>query len=116
MKDLIIFQKMYDFILWIYPTIKKFPKSEQYVLGQRIEQTCLNILEHIIASVTTKQSVGELAKADIELEKLRIFIRLSKDLQCMDFKKYEHASKQVVEIGKLLGGMLKSSTFVSNKL
>lgn len=114
MKDLIIFQKMYDFILWIYPTIKKFPKSEQYVLGQRIEQTCLNILEHIIASVTTKHAITELKQADIELEKLRIFIRLSKDLQCMDFKKYEHASKQVVEIGKLLGGMLRANREVTH--
>lgn len=109
MKDLIIFQKMYDFILWIYPTIKKFPKSEQYVLGQRIEQTSLTILEHIIASVTTKQAFVELKKADIELEKLRIFIRLAKDLQCMDFKKYEFASKQVVEIGKLLGGFMRAN-------
>lgn len=108
MKDLIIFQKTYDFILWFYPAVRKFPKSERHVLGQRIEETSLSVLEHIIASVTTKQAFTELKKADIELEKLRIYIRLAKDLQCIDFKKYELASQRVVEIGKLLGGMIKT--------
>jgi len=35
-----------------------------------------------------------------------VFIRLSKDLKILDFKKYESSSKQLDEMGKLLGGLI----------
>ena len=57
LKDMQIFQKMYEFMLWLYPTVKKFPKSEKYVLGERIEITALNVMEGIIAS--NYEFVGE---------------------------------------------------------
>lgn len=48
LQDLVIFQKVYDLILWMYPTVNKFPKSQRFVLGQRIENTILKLLEGII--------------------------------------------------------------------
>jgi len=46
-KNLAIFEKTYDLILWIYPTVNKFPKSQRFVLGQHIENTVLELLEGI---------------------------------------------------------------------
>jgi len=47
-QDLVIFQKVYDLILWLYPAVNKFPKSQRFVLGQQIENTVLEILKGII--------------------------------------------------------------------
>lgn len=44
-----------------------------------------------------------------QLESLRIFVKLSKYLQWIDFKKYEYASKLVVEIAKLIGEMFRAN-------
>ena len=107
LRDLHIFQKMYDFILWLYPCVKKFPKSEKYVLGERIEKTALNVMEGIIASNCEFDKKETLKKTSVELEKLRIFIRLAKDQKLMNFKQYETASRMVNEIGKILGGLIK---------
>ncbi|MFA5714569.1 MAG: four helix bundle protein [Candidatus Paceibacterota bacterium] len=42
--DLVIFQKTYDLILWIYPVVNGFPKSQRFVLGQKIENILISFL------------------------------------------------------------------------
>ena len=46
--DLIIFQKTYDLILWAYPVINQFPKTQRFVLGQQIENILVGILKKMI--------------------------------------------------------------------
>lgn len=111
--ELKIFQKTYDLILYLYPVVNKFPKSEKFVLGQRIENTALNVLEGIIVANQEVDKEDRLKKTSVELEKLRIFIRLAKDLKFIGFKQYGHVSKMVNEIGKMLGGMIKKFTSIS---
>lgn len=107
LRDMQIFHKMYEFMLWLYPAVNKFPKSEKYVLGERIEKTALNVMEGVIASNCEFDKTETLKKTNVELEKLRIFIRLAKDQKLMDFNKYETASRMINEIGNLLGGLIK---------
>ena len=48
-----------------------------------------------------------LVEADVELEKVRLHLRLAHELRLLTTGQYEHASRAVVEIGRLLGGWLK---------
>ena len=50
-----------------------------------------------------------LSEADLELEKLRLYLRLAQDMRYLSFKHYEHAARLVTEVGKLLGGWLKAT-------
>lgn len=107
-KDLLIFQKVYDLALWMYPQINKFPKQQRFVLGQRIETTFVRIIELIIESTSPNYNRNySLRKIDTELDKLRIFVRLSRDLNFLSVKNYLSASDKINEIGKLLGGLKK---------
>ncbi len=110
LNDLTVFQKTYELILCLYPMANKFPKSQRFVLAQRIENSALNILEYIIIANNEFNKENALRKASVELEKLRIFIRLAKDLSFISFKKYEYVSKLINEVGKLLGGWIKSQS------
>ena len=47
---------------------------------------------------------------DIEIEVLRTFLRLSLDQKYINLHKYEFWSKQLNEIGKMLGGWMKATT------
>ena len=107
LNDFKLFEDTYNFILWLWPVISKFPKSEKFVLGEKLKQTTIFFLENIIAfNNTDSDKKRYLFQASIELEKLRVFVRLSKDLKILDFKKYESSSKQLDEMGKLLGGLI----------
>jgi four helix bundle protein len=106
-RELIIYQKHYDFMLYSFPIIGRFPKEQRFVLGQQIENSMLEIGQMIVHANKLRQKKGKLYEIDIELEKLRFLIRLAKDLKMMSISKYGHHCERLDEIGRLLGGWLK---------
>ena len=108
-QDLKIFQKTYDFMLWIYPRINAFPKSQRFVLGQQMQNSVIDILKGIIQANTERNKLPYLKQVSTDLDKLRILVRLSKDLHFINIRKYECACSYVNEIGRMLGGWIKSA-------
>lgn len=107
-QNLAIFEKTYELILWLYPTVNKFPKTQRFVLGQHIENTILKILEGIVEANQERNKFIYLRKISVKLDKLRILIRLSKDLKFISIRQYSFVVEKVNEIGKMLGGWIKS--------
>jgi hypothetical protein len=105
--DLKIFVQVYDLLQYLHREIAKFPKSEKPVLGKRIYDSILQILEHIIMANEEAIKGPHLKKASIELEKLRVFIRLANDFHLLSIKKYGIVGKRINEIGRMLGGWIK---------
>jgi len=108
-QNLAIFEKTYELILWLYPTVNKFPKPQRFVLGQQIENAILKILQGIIEANQERNKIPYLKQISVELDKLRILIRLSKDLKFISIKQYGFVANKVNEIGKMLGGWIKSN-------
>ena len=109
LQDLVIFQKVYDLILWMYPLVNKFPKSQRFVLGQQLENTLLDILKGIIQANQERNKLETLKQVSIDLDKFRILFRLAKDLRFMSIKQYQFGAEKINEVGKVLGGWMKSS-------
>lgn len=108
-QNLVIFQKLYDLILWMYPLINKFPKKQRFVLGQQLENTLLDILKGIIQANQERNKLETLKQVSIDLDKFRILFRLAKDLKFMSIRQYKFGAEKINEIGKLLGGWIKVS-------
>ena len=79
------------------------------MLGERIERNLYEFLETLIRAKYSRQRLPLLEQANLMLEILRFQIRLAKDLQCLKVESYGFAAKAIDEIGKLVGGWLKSS-------
>ena len=47
-------EAMYRFVLWLIPTVEKFPRSQKLLLGDRIQTTALDVLERLIEATYTK--------------------------------------------------------------
>lgn len=107
--DLTVITKTYDLILWSCNHTSKFPRNHRFVLGERIERNLYDLLEILIRAKYTKQRTDLLETANLVLEILRFQMRLAKDLQCLKVDSYGFAAKGIDEIGKLVGGWLKSS-------
>lgn len=109
MKESPIFARTYDLLLWLIPQTLKFPREHRFTMAQRVQDVALDFHERIIeAGLSNGQRRGDhLARADVDLTKLRFYLRLCKDLQLLSLGQYEHVSKMVVEIGRLLGGWRK---------
>lgn len=103
-----IFVKTYDFLLWLLPLTLKFPKSQRFLLAERLGKTALDFYECIIDAVqNSEESLSHISKAGLLLVKIRFYLRLSYDLHCISMGQFEYASKRVDELGWLLGGWLK---------
>jgi len=76
-------------------------------LGQRIEQGCVDFLSLVIEANEKKDRLNDLKKASVILNKLRIFVRLAKDLKFLVFQDYQILEEMIDEIGKMLGGWIK---------
>ena len=107
-QELIIFKKSYDFSIWLFNHTNKFPKSHRFSVAVRLENGMLEFLRLITIANHRRQKLELLHAADDELLVLRIYIRLSHDLRFINISSYEYAIRQLEEIGKMLGGWIKS--------
>ena len=78
------------------------------MLGERIERNLYDLLEILIRAKYTRLRQPLLEQANLNLEILRFQLRLAKDLQCLKVESYGFAAKAIDEIGRLVGGWLKS--------
>lgn len=108
-EELKILRKTYDMMAYAYPTLSQFPKSEKFALCTDIKRCMDLILERIIEANKKYYKKTTLQELDVEIEKLRHYIRLSKDLRFISIKKYDVWSGMVDEIGRMLGGWIKSA-------
>ena len=101
-------EAMYQFLLWLIPAIDKFPRAQKFVLGDRIETAALDVLDALIAATYTRGRDRMLSDANLGLERLRFFMRLSNELRLIDNKRYEHAARSLDGVGRLVGGWTKA--------
>jgi hypothetical protein len=108
-QELVVITKTCDLILWSCHHTGRFPRNHRFVLDERIERTLYDLLETQIRAKYSRQRQPVLEQANMMLEILRFQTRLAKDLLCLKVASYSFAAKAIDEIGKLVGGWLKSS-------
>lgn len=105
-----IFTKTYDLLVWLVPATTKFPREHRFVLAKAVQETALRFHERLIEAGLTQDKARQraLAQADVDLTKLRFYLRLCQDLSLITPRQYRHAAEMVTEVGRLLGGWRQS--------
>lgn len=106
-EDLPIFVKWVEFLKWLLLTTDKFPKKVRFTFAERINHLALNVVEELVEARYTKHKTVILKKANLNLEKIRVLLRICHELQFISHKTYEHSIRAINEIGKMLGGWIK---------
>lgn len=108
MEELTIERKTMEMIKYAYQALAQFPKSEKYALCADIKRCMDQILELIIAAKKKYFKKSTLQDLDIEVDKLRKYIRLSNELKFLAPHKYDVWSEKVDEIGRMVGGWIEN--------
>ena len=106
---LLILGKIEDMMLYAYPVLNAYPKYERFVLAADIKRCMDEAMERAIVANYLYYNMSTLQELDVEIDKLRKYVRLSYRLKYIDFKKYKQWSEQVNEIGRMLGGWMAST-------
>mgnify|MGYP001822821997 CR=1 FL=1 len=108
-----IFVKTYDLLLWLLERSARFPKHERFRMARRLEDSAFAFYDLILqagrlGNDRARDKRRLLLRADLELDRLRLQVRLCQDLKLFSFKQYAYCAERLVEIGRLLGGWLKT--------
>jgi hypothetical protein len=105
-----IFAKLYDLLQWLLPATTKYSREYRFSLALPTQENVFLLQRHLVSAAklqNLRDRVYHLQQADIELTLLRHKVRLAHDLKLLKSGSYEHASRLIDEIGRLLGGWLK---------
>lgn len=109
--ELVIFTHTFDLLNWLFPQCERFPKTQRFVVTQRLQGAALDFQEALFdANARSGEArFQQLQAADAHLNKLRLYLRLAQQWGWLSGGQYEHVSRMVAGIGKLLGGWLRQT-------
>ena len=109
-EPLVIQSRMFDLLVWLLPKVDQFPKAYRFTLTQRLMDAALDLQDALAEAETSRAQARyrALMVADRHLVRLRIYLRLTHHWQWLSSGQYEHVSRMVLEIGRLLGGWLRT--------
>ncbi len=109
--DIPIVKKAQELYSIFHEYRKVVSKSDRFTIYERSENLIVDIIELFLEAGYSK-SVNKtiiLEKASVKLNTLRFFIRLMKETRIFDLKKYTTLQGIVDEVGRMLGGWIRSS-------
>jgi hypothetical protein len=101
-------QSCHDLLLWLIPQLDKFPRTRRFTLGERVEGGLLEVLELLVEAAYSRNKDIPLRRANLQLEVVRHLWRLAHELKVMATRQYEHGAKLLDNLGRQIGGWLRS--------
>ena len=108
---LLIYQKYVDLIEYSYKLLIKYPKYEKYALVSEIRRNMYQSLKYILYAnkIANKYNrLDILNRLDAEIALQSFLVRFSYKNKYINTSNYYEWSKRLEEIGKILGGWIKS--------
>ena len=109
-KDLIAWQKAIRLVLLVYKFTKALPKSEQYVLVSQMRRAAVSIPSNIAegyARQHRQEYIQFLSVAYASCAELETQLIICQELGYIERNEIDEISKQLVELLKILGTMIK---------
>lgn len=110
-QKLLIYKKYTELYYYVYNLLEKYPKSERFALTSDIKNSLNQSLKYMLYAQKiygVKEKLKYLNLLDAELIYQRFMIRVSYNKKYISPNNYKTWSFKVSEIGKMLGGWIKS--------
>lgn len=108
--NLIIIPKIEKYIEYMLTILLKLPRTEKFSIGTEIKTSMYEMLKSILlaskVNISKRLEIYNIVDAQIYYQ--RICIRIMHENKWIDDKKYKYSNELLSEIGKILGGLIKS--------
>ncbi|MGB9613530.1 MAG: four helix bundle protein [Candidatus Margulisiibacteriota bacterium] len=110
-KDLVVWQKAYELCVEVYKATRDFPRSELYGMVLQLRRAAVSIPSNL-AEGHTRQHTGEFIQfiytALGSSSELETHLMISLELKYLKENEFENLSKRLIEIRKMLNGLINS--------
>lgn len=110
--QLIVWQKARAFVLFVYKLSKAFPPGELYGVTSQIRRAVVSITLNIAEGFERyhfKDKVRFYHQARGSAAEVECLFYLTKDLQYITDEQFEIGTASIIEIGKLINGLIRST-------
>ena len=104
----VVLVKWYDYAKWLLERVENFPKSQRFILGQRLTSQAMDVLDLLVEASYARDKSEILATANRKMEVLRWTVRMAKDRKLFTPAQFEFSARALNECGRMVGGWLKS--------
>jgi hypothetical protein len=102
-----VFVLWYDFTQWLLGKTAKFPRQVRFSFSNRIDNLALDVIEGLVEARFSAGKQEILRRIDLDLEKLRVLLRMCHDQRYLDSRGYEFAAGKINATGRMVGGWRK---------
>ncbi|MBF5059417.1 four helix bundle protein [Candidatus Neptunochlamydia vexilliferae] len=108
--DAPLFKKIYDLSQVIHTNYIKIPKFYRHTLWQQCASLTLELIRDMVKAyrVFEEERLATLHTMSDNLDLLKVLVRLTKDSQAIQKKPYVEIEMMLQEVGRMLGGWIKS--------
>lgn len=101
--NLPVYKDSYDLLLIVFEVVKRFEKQYKYTLWDKIKSEIIELITNIYrANSSFENRLKCIKKSREQIEILKLYFRLSKDLKILDIKKYADISLKIESLSKQL--------------
>jgi len=103
-----IYKASYDLLLAIFQLTKNFSREYKYTLGEDLKKQATEMILNIYRanSSTSKKEIIQKARENIEV--IRLYVRLLKDLRQINTEKLVHINQLIESVSKQAAGWGKN--------
>ena len=108
-QELPVITKAFDLAREMTQRTRKLPRDLKFVLGDRMLATTYDVFDILIEAKYSRSKRSLLQQANILLERLRFQVRLCMEERLMSVAQYEYVAGLINEVGRMIGGWLKTA-------
>ena len=98
------------FVGWLFLATRRFPRDLRPSLGLAINNLALGIHGALCDARFGRDRVERLHEIRVDIDKLRLLLRLSHTLAALDHRSYELSCADLDRAGSMVGGWLRTLT------
>jgi hypothetical protein len=107
-EELPIYKATYDLVLVVFRLVKNFNKEYKYTIGESLKKETVEAITNIYRANITEDKRAYLSKARENVEVIRLYFRILKDLRQINVKQLVFANSHIENVSKQLTGWLKA--------
>ena len=88
----------------------RLPRNQRYVVGERVEENLVGVLEHLLRAKFAREKRRLLEEASIRLDLVRYEVRILHDAGLLREGAYGNFCEKLTEVGRQVGGWMRSAT------
>lgn len=108
--NLILIPKIEKYIEYMLGMLLKLPRTEKFNIGNEVKTSMYDMLKNVLLSIKVEKAkrLPIYNVIDSHIYYQRICIRIMYQNHWIDEKKYKVSNEMLAEMGKILGGLIKS--------